>query len=236
MNRSPVELPNAATIERGAPVLSVGTSFRETMGTDRIIGAQAIKSPMVVLEDLRNVANTQGTQNSESQPGTPAHLGELEDLYVTMMPTVYRFAVARLGQSDGEEVTAEVFHAAAVAFNDGRSDHVTPAWLMAVARNKVIDRWRKAQRRNAIALLHRPRPEDLMSFPQDWSEPESRQEVMVTLDSIKPRHRAVLIAHYVDGMTAPELAEALGASTASIESLLARARRSFRKAYGEVQR
>ncbi len=204
--------------------------------TDRIDWVQSMELPMVLLENLRKMTHDSDMQNSESLLGTVAHLGVLEDLYTAMMPTVYRFAVARLGRSDGEEVTSEVFHAAAVAFNDGRSEQVSPAWIMAVARNKVIDRWRRAERRNAIALLHRPRPEDLMSFPEDWSESERRHEVMAALDSIKPRHRALLVAHYVDGISAPQMAEALGASPSSIESALARARRSFRRAYGEVQR
>lgn len=156
-----------------------------------------------------------------------------EVLYREMLPTVYRFTTARLGRSDGEDVAAEVFHAAAIAFRDGRRHQVTPAWLMAVARNKVIDRWRSAQRRTAIDLLHHARAEDLTDSPADWSLSRRRPAVMAALDRMKPRHRNLLVAHYVDGMPAPELAELLDISVSAVESALARARTSFKKHYDE---
>jgi RNA polymerase sigma-70 factor (ECF subfamily) len=156
---------------------------------------------------------------------------EFEAMYRDMLPTVYRYTTARLGRADGEDVTAEVFHAAAIAFSDGRRSQVTPAWLMAVARNKVIDRWRRAERRNAIALLHRPDTADLVEFPDDWIADPRRDDVVAALERLSPRHRNLLIAHYVDGIPAPELAELLGAKVAAVESALARARRSFRHHY-----
>ena len=156
-----------------------------------------------------------------------------ETVYRKNLPDVYRYATARLGTSDGEEVTAEVFHAAAVAFNDAREEHVTPAWLMAVTRNKVIDRWRKAERRNALAHLLQPGKGDLVTFPDDWAADPNREAVLAALDKVSDRHRALLILHYVDGMPAREIAETLGMSVSSIESALARARGSFRRYYGE---
>ncbi len=160
-----------------------------------------------------------------------------EELYRTMLPTVYRFTTARLGSAEGEDVTGEVFHAAVVAYTDGRRDAVTPAWLMAVARNKVIDRWRKAERRSAITFLHRKRPTELMDFPEDWAVSPQRDAVLAALDQLTPRHRNLLVAHYVDGMPVPELAELMDRSVAATESALARARRSFRTHYDpEVSR
>ena len=73
-------------------------------------------------------------------------LDDLESLYRRHLPMVYRYTTARLGTSRGEELASEVFHAAALAFRDGRGEHVTPAWLMATARNRVIDEWRQCVR------------------------------------------------------------------------------------------
>lgn len=161
---------------------------------------------------------------------------ELERLYRRMLPTVYRFATARLGRSDGEEVTADVFHAAAIAFVDGRRTQVTDAWLMAVTKNKVIDRWRKAERRGALAHLVRPRREDLVDFPDHWSAATQRDDVLDALDRLSSRHRALLIAHYVDGIPIPELAGHLDMSVAAVESAMARARRAFKHHFDPDQR
>jgi len=163
----------------------------------------------------------------------PPELDAFERLYRSMLPTVYRYATVRLGRSEGEDVTSEVFHAAAIAFVDGRHKQVTDAWLMAVARNRVIDRWRRAERRSALAHLVHRRPDEQAVFPEDWAVAPTRERVLDTLDAMTSRHRRLLIAHYVDGISAPELAEHLGTTLAAIESALARARASFRKLYDD---
>lgn len=158
-------------------------------------------------------------------------LAALERIYRENVTTVYRYASSRLGKDRGEEVTSDVFHAAAVAFREGNGDRVTTAWLVAICKNKVIDDWRRATRRKAKDHLVRPGREDLVTFPADWSHDGRREQVMVALDRCSDSHRAVLILHYVDSMTAPEIAAALEMSTSAVESLLARARRSFRTHY-----
>ena len=157
-----------------------------------------------------------------------------EALYREMFPLVHTYCTARLGKNDGEDVTADTFHAAARAFQRGDHEKVTPAWLMAVARNKVIDRWRKHGRRKALAHLVQPLESDLVTLPDSWNVDPRRQQVLETLESMKLRHRTLLILHHVDGMSVAELAAATNTSTTAVESALARARRAFRKNYGKV--
>lgn len=158
-----------------------------------------------------------------------------DELYDAEFGTVHRYATVRLGRSEGEEVTSEVFHAAALAFADGHPDTVTPAWLMAVTRNKVIDRWRKAERRKAKRHLVWTREEDAVEFPHDWTRHPTRDAVLAALDQMTPRHRTLLVLHHVDGMSVPEIAASLEESRRSVESAIARARSSFRRHYdGEI--
>lgn len=156
----------------------------------------------------------------------------LEEAYRTNVRAVYAYAAARLGRSEGEDVTAEVFHAAALAFADGRSADVTPAWLMSVTRNKVIDRWRRAERRMAKAHLldESSEPPDPLSMTLDH---ERRDRVLDALSALNRRHRMLLVLHYLEQQPVPDIAAALGQSTASIESALARARARFRTEYGK---
>lgn len=154
-----------------------------------------------------------------------------ERLFHEMVPKVHRFAATRLGDSAAEDLVADVFHAAAVAYNDGRREQVTPAWVMAVARNKVIDRWREAERRSAIALRHRGRADDYVEFPADWTADARREDVLAALDRMRPTDRHLLVLHYLDGMTQQSIADALDCSLAAVQSRLARARRAFRSSY-----
>lgn len=156
---------------------------------------------------------------------------ELEALYREMLPQVFRFTSARLGPEDGRDVSSEVFHAAVVAFSDGRAGQVTPAWLMVVAKNKVIDRWRMAERRGAIALRFLPRAADLAEFPHDWFDDSRRDAVLRALGRMDTKERSLLVLHYLDGISTHDLAAQLDVSHSAIESRLARARRKFRSFY-----
>lgn len=154
-----------------------------------------------------------------------------EALFQDNVRIVNAFASARLGRDAGEDVTSEVFHAAVVAYRSGRIDEVTTPWLMAVARNKVIDRWRSAGRRKARAHLVRESEDDLVSFPADWAEDGRREAVFNALTSVSGRHRMLLILHHVDGLPIAEIAAAIGQSDEAVESALVRARQSFRRHY-----
>lgn len=166
-----------------------------------------------------------------TQTADAATLARLEALYRANVRRVHGFAYHRVGADSAMDVVSEVFHAAALAARDGRIDQVTTAWLMAVARNKVADHWRRAYRRRARSLLALARTEDLVSFPEHWHEDPRRPAVVAALDRIRDDQHALLMLHHVDGMTVAELAELTGRSVAATESALARARRAFRRVY-----
>ncbi len=156
---------------------------------------------------------------------------QLEALYRANVRRVYGFARNRVGETDAGEIVGEVFHAAALSFRQGDGDRVTPAWLVAVARNKVNDHWRRAYRRKARRHLVHLREDELVDFPADWAEDPRRESVIAALDALSERDRSLLMLHHVDGMPIAELADLVGMSVAAIESALARARRRFRVVY-----
>ncbi len=158
-------------------------------------------------------------------------LARLEALYRANVRRVHGFAYHRVGADSAVDVVSEVFHAAALAARDGRIEDVTTAWLMAVARNKIADHWRRAYRRRARRLLASVRTEDFVSFPEGWHEDPRRPAVVAALDRIRDHERALLMLHHVDGMTVADLADMTGKSVSATESALARARRSFRRVY-----
>ncbi len=154
-------------------------------------------------------------------------------LYRQNVGDIYRYAASRLGIEEGEDVTAEVFHAAIRAIRDGVQ--VNGAWLMAVTKNKVIDHWRRLERRERKLHLiwggegSQPEPHEGLFAAMD------RQKVLDVLDQLSERHRLLLMLHYIDGFTANDLAELSGDSPSAIESALARARRAFRSHWSTVE-
>jgi RNA polymerase sigma-70 factor (ECF subfamily) len=107
---------------------------------------------------------------------------------------------------------------------DGRSNVVT--WLCAIGRNKLVDHYRRARRdeRRHGELVLLPRADG-------WHDTETRDAVERALGGLPPDQRLALIFRYLDGLTVREVASALGRTESATESLLSRARESFRRAY-----
>ncbi len=162
---------------------------------------------------------------------------EFEQLFRTHFAHVYNYARARVGPDDAEDVAAECFQAAAIAWDDGRSDEITPAWLTSVAHNKVVDRWRRSAVLRSKWHLVRAAVEEfepdavsgaLLAAP-------TRSAVLDALDQLQPNQRALLVLHHVDGMSTKAIAAELGMSPVAVDSALARARRSFRRLYRDPE-
>lgn len=169
---------------------------------------------------------------SVSTPG----IDKLRRLYDDHADEVYGYAVTRVGETVAEDITAEVFHAAVVALTDGRSSQVTVKWLMSVARNKVVDEWRRTgtHHRKQHLLVD---PVGTVDFPSEWVATVARREaVLAALDALPTHYRAALVMRHLEGHSVPLVAEELSLTVRATESLLARARKAFQTHYGGDRR
>ena len=154
---------------------------------------------------------------------------ELACLFDAELAAVHGFVLARCGSSAvAEDVTGEVFVAAAERVAQGRGDEVTAAWLTTVARRRLIDHWRRSGTRRrtieSLALVRQVPP----------TEPDGDDgRVLAALSSLPDRQRAALALRYLEEFSVSEIADALGIRYPAAESLLARARRSFARAWRE---
>jgi len=171
---------------------------------------------------------------NERRPVAVEWRDQFEQLYRRHVGEVYAYASARVGRSSAEDITAEVFHAAVRASRGGRPEVLTPAWLMTVARNKVIDHWRRDQRRRAkLHLLWSGKEATEAGAVADVTL--TRTAVMAALDRMQQHHRLLLMMHHVDGISVPELALLIGKSVSATESALARARRTFKEYFAREE-
>jgi RNA polymerase sigma-70 factor (ECF subfamily) len=73
-------------------------------------------------------------------------------IYRRALPQVYGYLLPRCGSAEvAEDLTAETFMAAVNASRQGSVTEVSVAWLVGVARHKLVDHWRRMARdRNEI--------------------------------------------------------------------------------------
>lgn len=148
-------------------------------------------------------------------------------LYDRAVGEVYRYLRARC-QSDtvAEDLTSETFLAAVSAVERNAVADLTTAWLIGVARHKLVDHWRRSERdERRLHLLEAAADDD----PWDVQlEMMRAQQVLATLGA---PHRLALTLRYLDGLPVPEVAEQLARTIHATEALLVRARIAFRSSY-----
>ena len=142
-----------------------------------------------------------------------------------MLPQVYHYLLRRVGVVElAEDLTSETFLAAWAAVRQRGAGDWSAPWLIAIARNKLVDHWRRQSReeRYLAAVEGQSRAEASLGP----IEPGHAQEV---LEKLNGAHRSALVLRYYDGLPVAEVAALLGRSPGATENLLARARRAFRE-------
>lgn len=157
------------------------------------------------------------------------------DLYDRALPEVHGYLLSRCRDSQvAEDLTADTFLAAVAGVRKGTVADLTVAWLITVARNKLVDHWRRQEREERkLRLIH----DESDEVTDDWDQRLDAALAHGVLAGLGAHHRSALSLRYLDGLSVPEVADALGRTLHATEALLVRARRAFRSAYeqGEMR-
>jgi len=150
-------------------------------------------------------------------------------LYDHALPEVFGYLLPRCGSTSvAEDLTSETFVAAVTAVRDRKVPKLTTAWLVGVARHKLVDHWRREERetRRLRAVAD---DTDLVDDPWDAHLDSRRAHEVLT--QLGAHHRAALTLRYLDGLPVREVAACLDRTEHATEALLVRARAAFRHTY-----
>jgi RNA polymerase sigma-70 factor, ECF subfamily len=167
---------------------------------------------------------------SDSSPVTHGHpRRELLELYDASMPEVYGYLLVRCRSTAlAEDLTSETFLAAADAVDRHAVPHLSVAWLVGVARHKLVDHWRRLAREERLLTKIDAEPDP---DPDPWDVQLDVLTAHRVLDRLGAHHRSALTLRYLDGLPVRQVAECLGRTEQATEALLVRARHAFRNVY-----
>lgn len=169
-----------------------------------------------------------GVQGAGATTGDPGEA--LLALYDDALPRVYGYLLTRCGRvALAEDLCGQTFLAAVRAVRKEDSVPLSVAWLIGVARHKLVDHWRaQAREERKLALVEAGAGFD----PTDpWDAHIDALRARDVLDQLSPHHRAALTLRYLDDLPVPDVARHLDRSVHATEGLLVRARGSFRRIY-----
>jgi RNA polymerase sigma-70 factor (ECF subfamily) len=105
---------------------------------------------------------------------------------------------------------------------------VDRAWLIGVARHKLVDHWRaQARHERNLALA---RSSERTRWGEETTSIDPDVAAMVLAD-LNPTYRAALVLRHVDGLSVSAVADQLERSVEATEQVLSRARAAFRDKY-----
>ena len=152
-------------------------------------------------------------------------------IYPVALPQVYGYLLPRCGSvALAEDLTAETFMAAVASSRRHPPPRVTVAWLIGIARHKLVDHWRRAEReQRGLAAVE----QEHAAGEDPWGELLDAQAAHVALLQLSLPQRTALTLRYLDGLSVPEVAVHLDRSVHATETLLVRARSALRRVYRE---
>src|SRR5687768_2026888 len=169
------------------------------------------------------------------------------DLFDRFFPRLYRFALARVPRDPdaARDIVQQTFCKAIERLDTYRGEATLYTWFCQICRNVVTDHYRRTSRSGHRTVLLEDQPdarailESLVAPEAD--EPETRalheqvhRIVEATLDALPGRYGEALEWKYIDGLTVREIAQRLSLGEKAAESLLTRARESFREAIAGI--
>ncbi len=160
---------------------------------------------------------------------------------------LYLFALARL--SNHPETTREVVQMAMTKalqkMHSYRGEAALFSWLCAICRNELVDSLRRSNVYRKTIVLTEDYPEireivESLGAPEssdptrNYQKYEAARLIQVALDKLPPKYGDALEWKYIEGYSVKEIAQKMGLSHEAAQSLLARAKRSFKEIYGAL--
>lgn len=155
-----------------------------------------------------------------------------DEVYEQLFPIVFRFVRLRVPKSDVEDVAAEILAKVWKALPNFEGKSTLKSWALRIAYHHIADYYR-LRKGKALPLISLN--EELKSIHpiEDHSEQlATLLSVSETLNKLSEPQVAVIQLRLVEGFSAAEVAQILGITQQAVDSLLYRAKKSFRKFYG----
>jgi RNA polymerase sigma factor (sigma-70 family) len=154
-----------------------------------------------------------------AQRGDRMAQGELMD---ALIPFLGRLC-GPIALQDGPDAVQEALIAIFRNLGQLRDPAAILGWARAIAVREAVRVARQAARAIPAGLADVPAPGD----------PQLAADVADVLGRLSPQHRAVLVLRDLDGLDEREAGAMLAIPAATVRTRLLRARRAFRKAWGQ---
>jgi len=160
-------------------------------------------------------------------------------LYLRYSDLLFAYILHRLNNQ--REVATEIWQESWVVFiekiNDFQFKSSIFTWLCAIAKNKISDYYRITNK-HELFQNNSKQNFDIASeeFDTEVIDAEIQAKVIAVLANLATEYRYLLAAKYIENKSIDEISNEIGKSYKATESMLTRARESFRKEFKQIKK
>jgi len=149
-------------------------------------------------------------------------------LYHRYVKVIYNRVRYVVPETDVEDVTQEVFIAAACSLPSYRGEALFSTWLRTLTKNKVAEYYRKQSRKKETMQVDLEKAEQ-RSDQSNTSNLEDRISLHHALSDLSENYREVILLRFAEGMRFKEIADCLDQNPEATKSLFRRAMSALEK-------
>jgi len=154
---------------------------------------------------------------------------DFAEAYEDSLPRVYAFFAYRTGsREDAEDLTQATFERALRHWRRYDPRRASPAtWLLAIARNLLIDHARSAKARPSTVAWDTGAEEATETDPIGALGPDP--DLLAALAQLTPRDREIVALRFGADLTGPEIAALTDLTLANVQQIVSRSLRRLRE-------
>jgi RNA polymerase sigma-70 factor (ECF subfamily) len=166
-----------------------------------------------------------------------------DEFYEAYYDRIFRFCLRRVSDRElAYDLVQQTLEQVFKYMHGYRGEASLYTWICQICRNEIASWFKRAgnDARLHVTLDDNPAVVAILESEQadelsDDDRRETAQMVHIVLDALSPKYAAVLQLKYYEGLSTEEISQVMGASLVAVQSLLARARGSFKQLFKDLQ-
>lgn len=157
-------------------------------------------------------------------------------IYDKYVDKIYRFVFVKVNSQEiAQDLTSETFLRGWKSFQDqNKKIENHSAFLYQIARNLVVDYYRQKGKNSVISTENLPITDPRTNLEEGAIFASDLDVIKANLAGLKDEYQTVVIWHYLDDLSVPEIAKMLNKSEEGVRVTLHRALKALRDKVEEV--
>lgn len=160
---------------------------------------------------------------------------QFSDIYDQYIDKIYRFVFVKVNSQEmAEDLTSEAFLRCWEVFKDENNEiENLNAFLYSIARNLVTDHYREKGRTQVVSADYVPVADPSNDLEEKTLINSDLETVKAAMINLKEDYQNVLVLHYLNDLSVPEIAKTLKKSESAVRVMLHRALKVLKNELGE---